>query len=51
MLDASETATAGVAATHTHCSALHNHPRAKSDAKLDALAALPTPPKPITILS
>lgn len=38
-LDAAEASSTPVAATHTHCGALHDHPRAKSDAELEAIAA------------
>lgn len=38
-LDAVEASDHPVAATHTHCGALHDHPRAKSDAELEAVAA------------
>lgn len=37
-LDAVEASSSPVAATHTHCGALHDHPRAKSDEELRAIA-------------
>lgn len=37
-LDAVAASSRPVAATHTHCGALHDHPRAKSDEELQAIA-------------